>query len=130
MVAIGVALIAVTALIDRGGQEDLALSIPGVEALIPQRNDEVLQQQQVGIDLSPEYRLVEMTISANANCAEAVTVTAHVRRVDGLAQFLYQPAANLPVEALAPDQNCVTATIEKISEPGIYTDVEWGFTVN
>ncbi len=130
LVAIGVALIAVTALVDRGGQTDLALSIPGVEALIPERNDEVLQQQRVGIDLSPEYRLVEMTIAANSRCANGVAVTQHVRKVDGLQQFIFQPAAGLPVEALAPDQNCVTATIEKISAPGRFTDIEWSFTVN
>ncbi len=126
----GIALIAVAALINNDDQPDSALSVPGVEGLIPNRNDEVLQQQRVGIDLAPEYRLVEMTISANARCARPVVVTEHVRRVEGLQQFFYQPGAGLPVEALAPDQNCVVATIEKISAPGRLSDIEWVFTVN
>lgn len=130
LVAAGIALIVFAALINNDDQPDLALSIPGVEALIPQRNDEVLQQQRVGIDLEPAYRLVEMTISADARCTRPVVVTEHVRRVEGLQQFIYQPAAGLPVEALAPDENCVVATIERISLPGRFTDVEWVFTVS
>lgn len=130
LIASGIALIGAAALINNDDQPDLALSTPGVEGLIPERDDEVLQQQRVGIDLEPEYRLVEMTISADARCAHPVVVTGHVRRVEGLQQFIYQPAAGLPVEALAPDENCVVATIEKISLPGRFTDIEWVFTVN
>lgn len=130
LIAIGIGLIVTAALINNDDEPDLALSIPGVEGLIPQRNDEVLQQQRVGIDLEPEYRLVEMTISADGGCTRPVDVTAHVRRVEGLQQFVYQPAAGLPVEALAPDENCVVATIEKISLPGQFAEVEWVFTVS
>lgn len=130
LVAAGIALIASAALVNRGNQPDTALSVPGVEGLIPERDDEVLQQQRVGIDLEPGYRLVEMTISANSRCARPVVVTEHVRRVEGLQQFIYQPASGLPVEALAPDQNCVNVTIEKISLPGRFSEIEWVFTVN
>lgn len=130
LIASGIALIVSAALVNNADQPDLALSIPGVEGLIPQRGDEVLQQQRVGIDLEPEYRLVEMTISDDARCSRPVVVTEHVRRVEGLQQFIYQPAAGLPVEALAPDENCVVATIERISLRGRFTDVEWVFTVS
>ena len=128
--ASGIALIALAAIVNSGDQPDTALSVPGVEGLIPERGDEVLQQQRVGIDLEPEYRLVEMTISADARCTRPVVVTEHVRRVEGLQQFIYQPSSGLPVEALAPDQNCVNVTIEKISVPGRFSDIEWVFTVN
>ena len=117
-------------LVPKGNPPDTALSVPGVEGLIPNRNDEVLQQQRVGIDLEPEYRLVEMTISADARCSRPVVVTEHVRRVEGLQQFVYQPSDGLPVEALAPDQNCVTATIERISLPGRFSEIQWVFTVS
>ena len=123
-------MIVLAVLVNKDGETESALSIPGVEGLIPERDDEVLQQQRVGIDLEPEYRLVEMTISPDARCARPVVVTDHVRRVEGLQQFIYQPAAGLPVEALAPDQNCVIATIEKISLPGRFQEIEWVFTVN
>ncbi|MDE0701254.1 MAG: hypothetical protein F4Y27_02735 [Acidimicrobiaceae bacterium] len=130
LVATGIALIASAALVNSGNQPDTALSVSGVEGLIPERDDEVLQQQRVGIDLEPEYRLVEMTISANARCERPVEVTQYVRRVEGLQQFIYQPGPGLPVEALAPDQNCVSVTIEKISLPGRYSEIDWVFTVN
>lgn len=130
LIATGIVLIVAAALVNTDNRPDAALSDPGVEALIPPRNDEVLQQQNVGIDLSPEYRLVEMTISPDANCSRPVVVTQHVRRVEGLQQFIYKPGAGLPVEALAPDQNCVVATIEKISAPGRYSEIDWVFTVN
>lgn len=130
LIAAGFVFIVLAALVNKDSQPDVALGVPGVEALIPQRNDEVLQQQRVGIDLEPGYRLVKMTISPDARCSRPVEVTQHVRQVEGLQQFIYQPAAGLPVEALAPDQNCVVATIEEISAPGRFSDIQWVFTVN
>ena len=108
---------------------DQALSTPGVEALIPQRGDEVLQQHEVGIDLEPGFRLVSLTISPDAACRQPVEVISDVRRVEGLEQYVYQPGEGQIVEALSADQNCVVATIEEIAVPGRFSEIEWTFTV-
>ena len=126
----GIAMFVIAAFVSDDDTPDVALGVPGVEQLIPQRGDEVLQQQNVGIDLEPGFRLVQLTISPDARCLAPVDVTSHVRRVESLQQFTYQPGGGLPVEALAPEQNCVIATIEEIARPGIFQEVEWVFTVN
>lgn len=122
-------MFAAAGLIGNDNAPDSALSTPGVEGLIPGRGDEVLQQQRVGIDLEPGFRLVSLTISPDARCLSPIEVTGSVRRVEGLEQYVYQPAGGLPVEALAPDQNCVLATIEEIARPGTFHEIEWVFTV-
>lgn len=126
----GIALFVAAGLVGNDDTPDTALSTPGVEGLIPGRGDEVLQQQRVGIDLEPGFRLVGLTISPDARCQSPVDVFGSVRRVEGLEQWFYQPAEGLPVEALAPDQNCVKARIEQIARPGEIDEVEWVFTVS
>ena len=66
--AIGISLFVAAGLIGNDNTPDTALSIPGVEGLIPGRGDEVLQPQRVGIDLEPGFRLVSLTISPDAPC--------------------------------------------------------------
>ncbi|MEZ5247456.1 MAG: hypothetical protein R2707_20375 [Acidimicrobiales bacterium] len=126
----GISMFVGAGLIGRSDPPDAALRIPGVEALIPERGDEVLQQQQVGIDLEPGYVVRSFTISPDARCLEPVELVDFVRPTDGVNLFVYQPGDGLPVTALSPDDNCVRITIENIQRPGELADVEWAFTVN
>ena len=130
LIVAGLALFVMAGLIGNDNSPDEALRTPGVEGLIPGRGDEVLQQQRVGIDLEPGFRLVSLTISPDARCASPVEVISDVQRVDGLVQYFFQPADGKILRALAPDQNCVIATIEDITRPGLFTEIQWVFTVN
>lgn len=130
LLSAGVAMFVIAGVIGNDEAPDRALSIPGVEALIPQRGDEVLQQQRVGIDLEAGFRLVSLTISPDARCLLPIEVIGSTRRIEGLEQWVYQPREGLPVPALAPDQNCVVATIEDITRPGEFEEIEWVFTVS
>ena len=129
LVLAGIGLFVAAGLIGNDNSPDQALSTPGVEGLIPRRGDEVLRQQRVGMDLEPGFRLVSLTISPDARCRRPVEVISEVRRVEGLEQYVYQPAEGKLVEFLSPDQNCVIATIEEIAAPGRFSEVEWTFTV-
>jgi hypothetical protein len=126
----GVAMFVIAGLIGRSDPPDQALRTPGVEAIIPERGDEVLQQQRVAIDLEPGFVLRSMTISPNARCTDGVEVAQATFKADGLEEWSFQPAPGQPVEALSPDANCVRVQIEDITRPGTFHEVEWSFTVS
>ena len=130
LIVAGIGFFVAAGLIGRTDPPDAALRIPGVEALVPERDDEVLQQQRVGIDLEPGYVVRSFTISADARCTSPIEVVDFGRYVDGLNQFFYQPDEGKPVPQLAPDTNCVRIIFEDIQRPGELLDVEWTFTVN
>lgn len=128
---LGIGMFVVAGLIGNSGGDDVSvLNNPGIDALIPNRGDEVLQQQPVGIDLAPGYQLVRLTISPNVNCQFPVDVTSQTRHVEGLQQYIYTPSEGQLVDALAADDNCVVAVFEEIARPGDTETIDWTFTVN
>ncbi len=130
-VAAGLAFFVAAGLIGNSGTDDVSvINNPAIDALIPNRGDGVLQQQQVGIDLAAEFRLVQLTISPDARCNFPVDVTGQTRHVEGLQQYIYAPREGLPVEHLSSESNCAVATFEEIARPGIFEEIEWSFTVN
>ncbi|MEQ8840040.1 MAG: hypothetical protein RIB98_03590 [Acidimicrobiales bacterium] len=126
----GIGMFVGAGLIGRTDPPDAALRIPGVEALTPERGDEVLQQQQVSIDLEPGFVVRSFAISPDAGCASPVELVDFVRPTDGVNLYVYQPDEGKPVAFLSPDDNCVRVVIEDIREPGELYDVEWAFTVS
>ena len=127
----GLSLFVVAGLIGNSGNDDQSvLNNPAVDALIPSRGDEVLQQQTVGIDLAAGYRLVRLTISPDAGCRFPVDVTAQTRYVEGLQQYLFTPGEGMPITALAADDNCAVATYAEIANPTNTDDIDWNFTVS
>ena len=130
LVLAGIGFITAAGLIGRTDSPDAALRTPGVEALIPERDSEVLQQQRVGIDLEPGWVVKSFTISPDARCLEPVELIDFITLTDGLQQFFYQPDEGKPVTALSPDNNCARVIIENVQRPGETEEVEWAFTVN
>lgn len=130
MIVAGIGFFVAAGLIGRSDPPDAALRIPGVEALIPERGDEVLQQQRVALDLEPGYVVRSFTISADARCSTPIEVVDFTEITDGLNIYGYQPDEGKPVSQLAPDTNCVKVVFEDIQRPGELLDVEWTFTVN
>ena len=128
---VGIGCFVTAALIGNSGRSDQSVtSNPAIDALIPNRGDEVLQQQNVGIDLAADYQLVSLTISPDPNCQFPIDVTEHVRHVEGLQQYLYAPGPGLPITALSADDNCAFATFQAIADPTDVQTIDWNFTVN
>ena len=130
LVLAGIGMFVGAGLIGRSNPPDAALRIPGVEELIPERGDEVLQQQRIGIDLEPGYVVRSFSVSPDARCLEPVELVDFVRPTDGVNLYVYQPDEGLPVRALSPDDNCVRVVIEDIQRPGELHEVQWEFTVS
>ena len=127
----GLSVFVVAGLIGNSGNDDQSvINNPAVEALIPNRGDEVLQQQTVGIDLAPGFQLVRLTISPDAACRFPIDVTAQTRYVEGLQQYLFTPGEGTPISALAADDNCAVATYAEIANPTNTDDIDWNFTVS
>lgn len=100
-----------------------------IDALIPDRGAEVLQQQTVGIDLAAPYRLTSLVISPSNDPASGVEVLTEVEERSGLNRFEFSPAEGKLVEALSPDTNCAVATIVEIARPTETQRIEWCFEV-
>lgn len=121
----------VAGLIGNSGNDDQSvLNNPAVDALIPSRGDEVLQQQTVGIDLAAGYQLVRLTIAPDENCGFPVDVTAQTRYVEGLQQYLFSPGEGQLISALSADANCAIATFAEIANPTNTETIDWVFTVS
>ena len=126
----GIGMFVIAGLIGRSDPPDAALRVPGVESITPERGDEVLQQQRVGIDLEPGFVLRSLTISPNAGCQNGVEVVEFTEKLDGLEQYFYQPDEGKPITQLSQETNCVLARIENLQRPGDFSEVEWTFTVS
>lgn len=125
----GIGLFVVAAFIGGGSSTDRSVTDnPAVDRLIPNRGDEVLQQQAVGIDLAPGYRLVSLSISPDAACRFPVDVTEATRYVEGLQQYIFSPGQGQPITALAADANCAVAVYTEIAQPQNTGTIDWVFT--
>ncbi len=100
-----------------------------IEAIIPAEGAEVLQQQSVGVDLSPPYRVTSMIIAPTDDRSSGVDVTTQVDEMGGLNQFVFSPAEGKLIEALSPDTNCVFVVYVEISRPNDPATVDWCFEV-
>ena len=118
-------------LVENSGRDDQSVaSNPAIDALIPNRGDEVLQQQSVGIDLAAGWQLVRLTISPDGNCGFPVDVTAETRYVEGLQQYVFTPDEGQLIQALSADENCAMATFAEIANPTNSETIDWVFTVS
>lgn len=131
LVLVGLGLFVLSAVV--GGDDDQDISISGnqaIEAIFPPRGAEVLQQQTVGIDLAPPYRLTSMRIFPNDRFTDGVEVISEVDEVSGLNQWTFSPAEGKLIEALSPDTNCVFATYVEIARPEESITIDWCFQVS
>jgi hypothetical protein len=87
-----------------------------VERFIPNPNDEVLRQAELGIDLAPGY---DGTLAVNGT---AIPVEDQ-RRVPEQNQVFFTPAEGKAVDQLPAGPNCVTATVWQAADgPGTSND--------
>jgi hypothetical protein len=87
-----------------------------VERFIPNPNDEVLRQAELGIDLAPGY---DGTLAVNG----AAIPVEDQRRVPEQNQVFFTPAEGKTVERLRAGPNCVTATVWQAADgPGTSND--------
>ena len=133
LAAAGIAVLVVAALVGTTGNETAgcaAVAQPAVERVIPECNDEVLQQQRVGVVLDPRYRLTALVVYPNDRFSGGVDVSEEAVEVEGLNLFEFAPGEGRLIESLSPDTNCVLATFVLIARPEESGTAEWCFEVS
>jgi hypothetical protein len=95
-----------------------------VEETIPTQGAETLRQAQIGIDLGNLYNAKTLSINGTVIPEDELT-----RRPE-LNQVFFQPADGETFETLPEGHVCVTAAVERLTDPGdIVRSVEWCFEV-
>jgi hypothetical protein len=111
-------------LADGGGGDDLTVvDNPAIDAISPARSAEVLQQEVVSIDLAPGY---EGTI-ARINDVDIPPRDVTFDPTRNIVTF--DPGPGKILDALLPEQNCVTALYWRSAEgPSLAATFTWCFT--
>lgn len=127
VLAIAIALFGIAIQSFDDGGDDPVLSDDDssvVENLIPRRDAQVPQQSNVGIDLVTGWDGV-LVVNGVTIPEDQLQITPEI----GLIEFT--PAEGTAVEELEPGQNCVSATIWKISDGRGVADrvIPWCFEV-
>lgn len=116
------------------GDEDLIAGLttvpPGpsesevVEQTFPSEGAQILQQQQVGVDLGPGYRVVDLYVN------RTLIPRSELTRRDELNQAFFTPGDDRTFEELPPGRLCAQADIAAIDDlTTVVRQVEWCFEV-
>lgn len=107
-------------------ESDDTVSVSGeiVERLIPSRNDEVLRQSPVGVDLTPGWGLTSLTVNGTVIPERDWQVTLP------LALYQFVPGEGMSLAELDADENCVAARVHALSDPTNTRLYDWCFTVS
>jgi hypothetical protein len=131
LLALGVVGFVLAAVVGGDSGDDVSISgNEAIDAVIPSRDSEVLQQQTVGIDLAAGYRLTSLVIAPTNNRSAGVDVTAEVEERAGVNLFQFSPSEGRLIEALSPDINCVFATYVEAARPDQPLTFDWCFEVS
>ncbi len=128
----GVGAFVAAGIIGRDDPGDVSVrSDPAVEALVPLRGAQVLQQSPVGIDLAPGWELVSLRVFPDARYdpSTAVDVISEVDLVEGLRLYTFRPGRGRVLAALSADTNCVVATYRSLARPDDVGTIDWCFEV-
>ena len=94
-----------------------------IEQVIPNNNDKILQQDQVGVRLKSGYRA---TLAVNGTPVPED----QINQIAAFNEYLFQPGAGKLLSAWPAGQNCVTATyFATVSGPSQAATYTWCFTV-
>ena len=131
LIVVGAVGYAVAALLGGGSDAvDVMVRVnPAVNRLIPHRDDRVLQQSRVAIDLDARYRLISLVIYSNDRFFGGIDVTSYVRHESGTNLWQFTPGEGQPIRALPPATACATAVYALISHPDETNSVSWCFEV-
>ncbi|CAN5581354.1 hypothetical protein BH20ACT2_BH20ACT2_24830 [soil metagenome] len=106
------------------GTDDLVVTAErGIEQLIPARNDEVLRQAPVGIDLAAGFEGV-LAVNGTPIPEDQLVIEPALNTV------LFQPGEGREIERLGAGENCVQASYWRSSEGREQAEtVSWCFQV-
>lgn len=110
--------------------EDISVTQnPAIDALIPDREAEILQGDQVGIDLADGFAAALTIETSDGRNIPIPTDEVDGNFTDNLGRFLFRPGEGKVLDALPPQANCVTATYWPVVNPDDSRTIRWCFQV-
>jgi len=130
LIASGVVALVLAATNGAGDGADITVSgNPAIDALIPERESEVLRRTEVGIDLAEGY-MAALTIETS----DGRNIPVPADQLDGnfqdnLGMFIFRPGVGQVLDVFPPQSNCVTATIWPVTDRQDAQTIRWCFEV-
>lgn len=115
-----------------GGGSDQDISVtqnPAIDALIPDRESEILRGDQIGIDLADGFRGALQIETSDNQVIQIPSDQLDGNFQDNLGMFIFRPGPGKVLEVLPPQSNCVTATYWPLIDPRDSQTIRWCFSV-
>ena len=130
--SIAVAFVAFGLAATSGAQDGEDISVtqnPAIDALIPERESEILQGDQIGIDLAEGFAGALTIETSDGRNIPIPTDEIDSNFQDNLGLVVFRPGEGRVLEALPPQSNCVTAIFWPIINPEDQQSIRWCFEV-
>jgi hypothetical protein len=115
--------LAVTGLVIIDSGDDVTAGEGAIQQLIPARNAQIVQQQEVGVRLAPGY---DADLAINGT---PIPVT-QLDKTTGINLITFRPGPDKVIEQLDAGENCVLATFWLIETgPDVSRRFSWCFSV-
>lgn len=102
---------------------------PAIDALIPERESEVLRRTEVGIDLAEGYQAALTIETSDGRNIPIPSDQLDGNFQDNLGRFIFRPGDGQVLDVFPPQSNCVTATIWPVIDRQDAQTVRWCFEV-
>ena len=124
----GIGLLVIAALAGAGDSTDITVTgNPAIDALIPERETDILRRDRVGIDLAEGYAAA-LTLEAGG-----LTIDVPSDQLDtallALGQYTYKPEDGKVLPFFPPQSNCVVATYWPVDDRDDVQTIRWCFNV-
>ena len=124
----GIGLLILAALVGGGGDTDITVTgNPAIDALIPEREAEILRRDRVGIDLADGYA-ASLTLEAGGLSLDVPNDQLD-SALRALGQYTYKPEDGKVLPFFPPQSNCVVATYWPVDDRDDVQSIRWCFNV-
>ena len=128
LIAFGIVMLVVAAMSGAGDGSDITVSgNPAIDALIPERESEVLRRTEVGIDLA-EGLMAALTLeTSDGRNIPVPSDQLEGNFQDNLGRFVFRPGEGKVLDVFPPQSNCVTATFWPVTDRQAAQIIRWCF---
>jgi hypothetical protein len=130
LLSFGVGMLVLAALSSGGNEDDISVTgNPAIDALIPERESEILRRDQIGIDLAEGFEAALTIETSDGRTIAIPSDQLDENFQDNLGKFLFKPGDDKVLDVFPPQANCVTATYWPIIDRESAQIIRWCFEV-
>ena len=130
LLAFGLVLLVLAATNGASDGADITVSgNPAIDALIPERESEVLRRGEIGIDLAEGFQAALTIETSDGRSIAIPSDQLEGNFQDNLGRFIFRPGEGQVLDVLPPQSNCVRATFWPITDRQDAQEIRWCFEV-